>query len=316
MFYEYALDPALLTNWKDFRYLVEKFGWEQGRLIARYPRKWKRLVYDLLTNCRELERKRIEERLTQIGDKIIKRNEAIPFDNNKSWLENSLLEHHRKPFRAILSKNFYENHEFILNGEDIDETVELWKAPNEPAPKNAHEITSKLALLLSSSKRILIIDRNFKPNEERFRKVLEFILKLSLDQDQIITELHTSIERFFYHGDEKTKSEEERVYNNLRYELEKHLPLKIPHGKKLTVFLWKKREQGERIHNRYILTDRWGVAFGDSLDESDNIFETDDIHRLSEDIYQERWQQYTSENPAFELVDQPIEIIGKSILKN
>jgi hypothetical protein len=26
MLYEYALEPALLNNWKDFRYFTEKFG--------------------------------------------------------------------------------------------------------------------------------------------------------------------------------------------------------------------------------------------------------------------------------------------------
>ncbi len=310
MFYEYALDPALLTNWKDFRYLVEKFGWDQGRLIARYPKKWKRLVYCLLTDCREIERKRIEERLKQIDDKIIKRQEVNPFDNNKTWLENSLIEHHRKPFRAILSKHFSENKEFILNGEDIDETRELWKAPNKTVLKDGRTLASKLALLLASSQRILIIDRNFKPKEERFRKVLQFILELCLDREQITAELHTSIERFFHHGEVKTKSDENRVYNNLINEIESYLPKTIPHGKKLKVIVWKQREQGEKIHNRYILTDRWGVALGDSLDESDNIFETDDMHRLSEELYQERWKQYASDNPAFESVGQPIEIIG------
>jgi hypothetical protein len=48
MFYEYALKPSLLNNWKDFRYFTEKFGIAQGRLISRYPKRWKRMVYESL----------------------------------------------------------------------------------------------------------------------------------------------------------------------------------------------------------------------------------------------------------------------------
>jgi hypothetical protein len=42
------LKPSLLNNWKDFRYFTEKFGIAQGRLISRYPKRWKRMVYESL----------------------------------------------------------------------------------------------------------------------------------------------------------------------------------------------------------------------------------------------------------------------------
>jgi hypothetical protein len=65
MLHEYALEPALLDNWKDFRYFTEKFCVSRGRMIARYPKRWKRLVYESLSNCGEIERKRIEEGLIE-----------------------------------------------------------------------------------------------------------------------------------------------------------------------------------------------------------------------------------------------------------
>ena len=37
MIYEFALEPKLLNNWKDYRYFVEKFGVQHGRLISSYP---------------------------------------------------------------------------------------------------------------------------------------------------------------------------------------------------------------------------------------------------------------------------------------
>lgn len=69
MLYEYALEPALLNNWKDFRYFAEKFGVSRGRMIARYPKRWKRLVYEPPANGGEIERKRIEEGLSRLDDR-------------------------------------------------------------------------------------------------------------------------------------------------------------------------------------------------------------------------------------------------------
>ena len=46
MIAEYALDPALLSNWADFRFYVSQFGGSQGRLISEFPAKWKRMVRD------------------------------------------------------------------------------------------------------------------------------------------------------------------------------------------------------------------------------------------------------------------------------
>ena len=51
MIYEYALEPRLLNNWKDFRYFTEKFSFYEGRLISRFPKRWKRDVYALLSEC-------------------------------------------------------------------------------------------------------------------------------------------------------------------------------------------------------------------------------------------------------------------------
>ena len=73
MISEYALEPVLLNNWKDFRYLVEKFGVSEGRLIARYPKHWKRLVYESLKDCSVMDKKRIVEMLITIEDRMKRR---------------------------------------------------------------------------------------------------------------------------------------------------------------------------------------------------------------------------------------------------
>ena len=41
MLFEYAVEPqAIGSSWQKFRYLIEKFGFDRGRLIAQFPREW------------------------------------------------------------------------------------------------------------------------------------------------------------------------------------------------------------------------------------------------------------------------------------
>jgi len=117
MINEYTLEPSLLSNWKDFRYFVENFGVSYGRLISRYPKQWKRLVYESLSHCGDVERKKIVEALARIDDKLLPRiNDG---DNQKVWLLNAEAEHGRRPFHAIIA------HEKPNANPDIKRTMEI-----------------------------------------------------------------------------------------------------------------------------------------------------------------------------------------------
>ncbi len=51
MFKEYAVEPeAIAASWETCRYLVELFGFHQGRLISRFPKTWKRLAIEAAGN--------------------------------------------------------------------------------------------------------------------------------------------------------------------------------------------------------------------------------------------------------------------------
>ena len=64
MLKEYALQPELLSSWSVCRDLFEKYGYGRGRVIARYPRRWERMVLDALNVCMPVEKLKIVERLT------------------------------------------------------------------------------------------------------------------------------------------------------------------------------------------------------------------------------------------------------------
>ena len=129
--YEYALDPALLDNWKDFRYFVEKFGFHKGRLISDFPKRWRREVNRLV--CERLAREdkgdvkytKIVEMLGGL-DCLLQRGR--PWQPEKDWLTNAETQHEIRPFRAVVSKQNPRQKDFVLSGDDVTEDDPLFAA--------------------------------------------------------------------------------------------------------------------------------------------------------------------------------------------
>jgi hypothetical protein len=98
-----------------------------------------------------------------------------------------------------------------------------------------------------------------------------------------------------------------------RTECEQRLPSIVPEGIQVHIVRWREKDAGEKLHNRYILTDIGGVSFGVGLDDSADG-ETDEVTLLEDKTYRFRRAQYMSPEPAFELVDELV-IEGKRRLQ-
>ncbi len=81
MIYECAPEPELVASWHDrlhFRFFVEQFGLGTGRVVSRYPKKWRKLVWDALpaalyAAAGEIERKRVKELLVRLTEPEVRR---------------------------------------------------------------------------------------------------------------------------------------------------------------------------------------------------------------------------------------------------
>ena len=89
------------------------------------------------------------------------------------------------------------------------------------------------------------------------------------------------------------------------------LPSILPAGVLLTVYRWKNREGGEKLHNRYILADIGGVSFNTGLDEG-APGTTDDVSRLGYHTYAKRWDDYAGPNFAFDRDGEPFSVEGRA----
>ena len=296
MLFEYALDPRLLNNWANFRYYYESFGVSEGRLISRYPKHWERLVYESLDGCGEIERKKIVERLAEIKSRLM--NAGRPYDADKDWLLNAEISHSFREFRAIIASANPRKRDFVLDGHALDSHDPRWKSETRlPLPRQGRELAKALTLLLQISRNLVLVDRHFTPTQPRFRNTLQALVTASRKvtgayPDRI--ELLVSPESDFAF---------------FRNECVSRLSALFATTVVVHVRILAEIPGGEKLHNRYILTERGGAFLGIGLDEGE-AGESDDLALMSTSQFDRRWTQYGQGAPAFSTVYE-FDVVGR-----
>lgn len=295
MIYEYALDPSLLNNWQTFRYFLEKFGTAQGRLISRYPKKWKTMVYQSITTCSEIDRKRIEEGLQRIDDRL--RARYHEWDSQREWLENAEDEHVKRPFRAIISKSNPRRNQHVLLGDDISEDIPLWSVERSPViARTAQAMADEAEALLKISSTIHFVDPYFAPHELRFRRPFEGFLeracKNRLQPPPQIVEVHL-----------RADLHNAPAFQHFKQQCETKLPQIVPARMTVRLIRWIERADGEQFHNRFILTEKGGLLFGAGLAEGAEG-QTDEIVLLDVTTVKHLLNQLSRPSPCYDFADE------------
>jgi hypothetical protein len=296
MIKEFALEPTLLSTWKDFRYYYDSVGMSKGRLISRYPKNWKRLVYETLGDCGDVERKRIEERLIHIDRKLLPRDNS--WDAGKTWVANAQEEHQIRPFDGIICGEKLCGHDAIICNENLDECDGLWKAETQiDVERVASLMALRVRVLLQNCRELIFVDPHFSPVERRYLKTLGAFLDIAAQARNPPGRIE------YYVGDKWANSEFESV-------CAQRLPQCVPTGLVIVVVSLSEKPCGEKLHDRFILTDRGGVQFSVGLDEGQRG-QTTKIAPLSEESWESTRERYLSDCPAFERASAGIKIIGR-----
>lgn len=282
MLHEFAVDPKVLSTWKDFRYFIDFFGVPHGRLISRFPERWKAMVLeacDANPDCLPVQRNTIEDRLRrrEFDGKLLCILRS--YDTAHAWLHNAERAHRTQPFHAIISTDNPNGNGDVLIADGLDMTNAKLNVPRQVLiPSRAADLARALAPQLRNSEHVLLIDPHFKPEQPRWRPTLE-------ELDRAATNGNRRLQRLEYHLGENSPA------GSFKKDCERELPRLFHRGIEVCFVRWRQRGGGQALHARFILTERGGVDIDPGLDQRGQGAMTK-VTLLDEHVYQQVWSQF------------------------
>lgn len=293
MIKEIALDPCLFAQWPHHLALRDAFGVEKGRVISAFSKKWKGLVRDEVNRLiaagliGDAKGKSILAWLTVpfgTTDARIVRS-TVAYDVSKAWHLNAQDAHHS--FDAILSHRKIEAQNAIL-ADDDQEYLRDSRFSTETQitiQRRLGPIVQCTWPLLRDSKLVKLVEPHFNPHKARFLSVLEAILDRLHAKGASIREIELHIR----HPNDRDPSDTS-IPSFTDSELRNRLSPLLRSGWSLRVHLWTRAR--EKMHPRYMLTDRGGIQIDHGWDEGEFDTETTPILLLNRARWEQEMERY------------------------
>ena len=228
------------------------------------------------------------------------RRDGYDYDGTISWLENAEKENTRHKFQAILAQDNPRRHNLVLKSEWLEENS-LWEMDDQTYCRRvSNDMAQLLRPILTNCSEIHFVDPHFGPENARFRRPMEAFLRIINETGSYRPEIKSIVIHTASQSD----------FKFFKQECEQQLCKKTPTGINITLFRWKQRENGEKLHSRLILTDIGGIKVDPGLDDG-NPGESFEVFLLKRKFYLKHWADYVT-NPAFDKLDDSFEITGKA----
>ncbi|MBU1706394.1 hypothetical protein KKB28_00590 [bacterium] len=299
MVYEYAVAPAAINNWQDFRFIYDQVGVEHGRLISRFPGKWAGMVIEAVKanpHVRDIERSSIVTKLQNLErNKMARLNRPYDPEMNRdpeiNWMINVKNQQKRNPFHAVIARQNEIDIENFLNMDNLDASHPLWNVPKgQVVPRRAWNLACCARLLLQISRDIIIVDPHFDPDKSRFLETFSHMVTFAFEQ-HVPNRLELHVE---------DKGQDDDWWHEICL---KYLPDCLPVDFPVAVYRWQKKPDGDKPHARYVLTELGGICYDYGLDEWEGDGQTTDVSLLSHSVYEQRWSDYQEKTAAYTLID-------------
>ena len=288
MLFEYAVEPDALARWNPLWQALEQFGIAQGRMISQFPRDWRRRVYDATNSCQPVERKALEVRLQQLQTKMISSRRA--YDAARNWRDNARMQMATTPFQAVIQSDNPTNDDFILTDTDLHAGTPRWNiATQNRISRQPPDMAVCIAGLCSLSQELLFVDPHFS-TDRRFTEVLQEFIRVAHMHGRAYRRIE------FHTGTKISKVVLETACT-------RWVVPRLPRGVSIKFCMWQERTSGEKLHARYVLTERGGIRFDVGLDSGD-LGQTTDVSLLDDLLHSLRWSDFQPGSAAYDLVDQ------------
>ena len=313
MHYEYAVDPrAITSDWKTCHLLSEKFGFDEGRLLSLFPRKWLKMAIeyvDKMEGAREKEKETMVERL-----KVLKDECSIPsgreYKRDKTWFKNAIDTQNGKcPFRAVISNNGNDDMEFVLNVDDVlygeKELISNFQVDRDDnLPRDVESVTNALSVLLRASRKVLFIDPYFYLSKQGYRLFLKRSLRI-IDKQKSNANSTYSCD-ISIHANRKHKEKNVSILDLINRHKQEIVSI-IPHGMRIDFYCWEEKFGGEGFHDRFLVTDKGGISIQAGFQPMKKSKPTY-ANLMSSKQAKEKQKLFFPDSKAYELPEKPIRI--------
>ncbi|MBK5941601.1 hypothetical protein [Halochromatium roseum] len=177
MIKKFAIEPAALRRWEDFRYVTEKLGFSHGRVLAAFPKAWiKEFIEKQLVDAGEMERKRFIAKLQVIKQERMV-NSGVPYCGDVPWSENA-LKHVNAFDRVIMADGSEECHrESTVQSIDVIDEAFFEVAREVECESTPRGLARPAEPLLSHASEAAIVDPYFRVDINSCLSVLVALAK-------------------------------------------------------------------------------------------------------------------------------------------
>jgi hypothetical protein len=176
---EYAVEPRAIRSYRDFRYVFEKFGFSQGRLIVRVPTEWGSAV---VAACSDpIDKLRVQERL-----KLFESSRSVPApllggERPTTWIGHVSAVHKRQTLAgAIVGSETPVDDPLppTISLDDCDEEF-LPEVREDQVRRTAEHISEVGRALFRHSAKVAIVDPYFDLSSSKCRESLKKLIAVA-----------------------------------------------------------------------------------------------------------------------------------------
>lgn len=289
MIYEYAVDPCIFVSKEKAIFVLESFGRDKGRLVSEIRRDhWLSLVRDAI---RTSDNKPVAKHtLKEALKKLVKNQKALyvrqqQVEDDSTWLRLTKKAHEVWPYRGILVEEYDGGDDsFLVRDIDLSDKPNWFVPSSKFVNRETTAMVDAVSALLFNAREVMLVDRNFRLENEHNRPVGKYINVLIGFLNFLASKQYgPPVGKLIYHIGNRIPSR--TLENNCEHYLKKH----IPAGIRLEFSIWPWNE----LHDRFVLTDIGGVDFGMGLDEFAGTNEKNiTIKRLSSVDHTREWSKF------------------------
>ncbi len=301
MIHEFAVDPALLPKWRgrsSFDYWRSAFGLGQPRVVSAHPtaKAWRKLVRKALSDAAPtlegLDQARVEGLVKLLTEEqpLVDRADQNRIIELGGWLESALAAHRPQPFQGVLTHREDRAEAAILQATDHPPEGPAWQLPSTgPVARNAADLVARLSPMLRAARQLVIVDPYIDYHNRRFSQPLLALMDAhAVGGSDGVRIVHGEIS-----NREKPLTAEvhEARFQRPANQWVPSFRDELPAGLGVQVAVVEQQSGGERLHERFVLTELGGVGIPGGIDNGDPG-ETTPTNLLSEADWAHQWRCY------------------------